>query len=473
MRTPAAALSLLLSWLAAACASDRTDGVGSSTAEDEHEHGPKARLSPPALAALLAQGRPSTGGAGSPPGGTTGSAGSFDTQGIWSGFGDWEPTVACSRDGRYVYQMTTRYGDPSAVSQPYVAFRGSLDGGNTWLPDQFIENKRAWEADPQVALSDDGTVFILWLSLFNPGVSFKKSSDHGKTWSTPIALAPPGPFYPPGWSDKPWLAVHPNGQDLFVGFNASDPYVVVSHNGGTSWSRPKRTANNGRYWYHTGSCVTPFGDVYFATADYSQSNKGKTYVNVTFSKDNGKTWNNTRVDTSEEMPGCSSVPGCYFGFLGPQSAIACDSAGTLAYVYNAGGVKSAPQQLWFSTSTDGVTWTTPQQISVANANVNNGFPQITAGPAPGDFRVSWQDDRAGGLWNTWFKETKDGGTSWSADVRLSNLVANGSYKHSSGYDFVFGDYNGMAVDDWGTNHVIWAEGASYNGPGNTWYTKGW
>ncbi len=440
---------------------------------EEHERRPKARLAPGALAALLAQGRPSTGGAGSPPGGTTGTAGNFDLQQAWSGFTDWEPHVACSRDGRYVYQMTTRYGDPSAVSQPFVALRVSIDGGDTWLPDQFVENVRRWEADPQVAVSDDGTVFVVWLSLFNPGVSFKKSSDHGKTWTAPVQLAPPGPAYPPGWSDKPWLTVSPNGQDLFVGFNASDPYVVVSRNGGATWSNPKRTANNGRYWYHTGGCVAPTGEIYFATADYNANFRGKTHLDVTYSKDDGKTWQNTRIDSSEEMPGCAGVPGCYFGFLGPQSAIACDSAGTLAYVYNAGRVKNAPQQIWFTTSTDGVTWTVPLQISVANANVNNGFPQITAGPDPGDFRVSWQDDRNGGAWNTWFKETKDGGTTWSGDLRLSNLISNAFYKHTAGYDFVFGDYNGMAIDRFGTNHLIWGEGFSYNGPGNTWYSKGW
>lgn len=452
------------------------DPRASIDADSSPERRPKARFTPAAgaaFSALIAQGRPSTGGAATPPGATAGGAATFDTQLPWSGFTDWEPTVACSRDGRYVYQATTRHGDPNSFSQPHVALRVSIDGGATWLPDQFVENTRRWEADPQIAVSDDGTVFVVWLSLFTPGVSFKKSTDHGKTWSTPIALAPPGKSFPPGWSDKPWLTVHPNGQDLFVGFNASDPYVVVSHDGGVTWTKPRRTANNGRYWYHTGGCVTPNGAIHFATADYRTNYLGKTYLNVTSSKDNGKSWQNTRVDTSEEMPDCAGVAGCYFGFLGPQSAIACDSAGTLAYVWNAGRSKNAPQQLWFATSTNGVTWSAPQQISVANAAVGNGFPQITAGPTPGDFRVTWQDDRDGGLWNTWFKRTLDGGATWSADVRLSNMASSGAYKQVGSYGFVFGDYNGMAVDQWGTNHVIWGEGYNYNGPGNTWYTKGW
>lgn len=447
--------------------------------EEEHERRPKAHLDSmsgallsQALAQSMSSKRPSaTTPASTPP--PTGTASTFDGELPMSYFSDWEPAVACSRDGKYVYQSTTRYGDPNAFSQPHLPLRISTDGGQTWQPDQYIENTRAWEADPQIAVSDDGTVFVVWLSLFTPGVSFKKSSDHGRTWTAPIALAPKSASFPSGWSDKPWLVVHPNGQDLFVGFNSSDPYVVVSHDGGATWTAPIQTASNGRYWYHTGGCVAPNGDIHFATADYRFDFGGPTYVNVTSSTDNGATWSNTRIDTSDEMPGCGSVPGCYFGFLGPQSSIACDAAGTLMYVWNAGVGRRRPQKLWFSTSTDGVNWSTRQQISVAPNAVHNGFPAVATSSTPGDFRVVWQDTRMAGTWNTWFKETRDGGASWSNDVRLSHLDVPVVYKSSLGYDFVFGDYLGLAVDQFGTNHVIWGEGANYNGPGHTWFTRGW
>ena len=46
------------------------------------------------------------------------------------------------------------------------------------------------------------------------------------------------------------------------------------------------------------------------------------------------------------------------------------------------------------------------------------------------------------------------------------------YKTRAGYMFPYGDYLSLSVDGEGTNHVIWGEGASYNGPGGVWYTRG-
>ena len=62
--------------------------------------------------------------------------------------------------------------------------------------------------------------------------------------------------------------------------------------------------------------------------------------------------------------------------------------------------------------------------------------------------------------------------SWSAAMRLSDLGSGASYKTAAGYAFPYGDYFEIAVDGTGRNHVIWAEGTSYDGPGGTWYTRG-
>ena len=86
----------------------------------------------------------------------------------------------------------------------------------------------------------------------------------------------------------------------------------------------------------------------------------------------------------------------------------------------------------------------------------------------------WQDDRNGATnrWNTWYRTTTDGGATWSADARLSDLGSGAPYKHPEGYVFPYGDYLEIAVDGAGTSHVIWGEGASWTGAGGTWYTRG-
>ena len=102
-----------------------------------------------------------------------------------------------------------------------------------------------------------------------------------------------------------------------------------------------------------------------------------------------------------------------------------------------------------------------------------GFPVVESGPTAGDFRAAWQDDRNGPTaWNTWYERTTNGGSTWSAQVRLSNVGSGAAYKSGNGYAFPYGDYFDIDVNASGTNVATWGEGTSYNGPGGTWFTRG-
>jgi hypothetical protein len=403
---------------------------------------------------------------------TGGHQGEFDRESLWSLLDDWEPALACSRDGRLVCQMTTRFADPYSTSSSPVILRVSLDGGASFLPDQYVEDLKPWEADPQVQIADDDAIYALWMHGFTPGCKIKKSADRGRTWSAPVVVAPAGGGNPPG-TDKPVLLVSPDGQDVYVGFNWSHSYVAASHDGANTFATAVKTSNDSRAWYHSGGCIAPNGDVYFAAADFRATFRGTADIDLIRSTDGGLTWTTQVVDTVAEPPGCAWSPGCYFGFFGSTAVLACDDAGTFMLAYVDSTVANAPQQIVVRTSTDGVTWSAKRQISYPNAAVNNAFPGVVAGRDPGDYRIVWQDDRFGfGLWNTWFTQTRDGGATWSPHVRLSDALVSGPYKTSAGYFFPYGDYLGMAIDEFGTHHVIWGEGASWNGPGGTWYTQG-
>ncbi len=462
-----AALATLVA-LTTTCAAVRAS-AHEERGEEEAERRGKVRFDPALVTALLPALQVGPSVATSPPGSPSHPL--LDNERIWSRFTDWEPAVACSRDGRFVYQMTTRYGDPAAHSQPVIVLRTSTDFGATWFPDQYVDNRATWEADPQVQVADDGTVFICWLSLFKPGILFQKSTNHGFTWTPAIVVAPASPTFL-GWSDKPILFISGDGQDVYIAFSETDCYVVVSHDGGQTFSAPIKTNNDSRLWLPSGGCVARNGDAYFTSADYSQNYSGVTRINVIRSTNGGATWKSVRVDLSQEPPDCSSVPGCYPGFLSSQSSIAVDRKHKLMLVYNAGTVRHQPHPLWATTSKNGVTWSAPVQISVNDPLVSNAFPAVVAGPDANDFRVVWQDDRRGGAWNTWYQQTTDAGLTWQPSVRLSNIATPPLYKSSLGYDFVFGDYLGLAVDGQGAFHAIWGEGVSYNGPGSTWYTRG-
>ena len=82
--------------------------------------------------------------------------------------------------------------------------------------------------------------------------------------------------------------------------------------------------------------------------------------------------------------------------------------------------------------------------------------------------------KAPGQFNTWYTKSTDGGATWSAPVKLSNLTSGPPYKHPDGYTFTDGDYFGIAVSSTGVAHIIWgeADGSSLYCCGDTWYTKG-
>lgn len=402
----------------------------------------------------------------------------FDQERVWSQYNDWEPAIAADPSSSYVYQLTTRYNGPEPCNRcagPYIIFRRSSNGGATWEADKFLTPYRKAHNDPEIEVANDGTIYAAWLNDYVPGIKFTKSTNRGETWSTPIAITTKAGK--PSWSDKPILAISPTGRDVYIAFNASDAYVAVSHDFGATFSKPIKTNNDTRYWFHNGGAVAPNGDVYFSAVDYSQDYTGDSYINVLKSTNGGATWTTTRVDTSKQMPDCAWAAGCTLGFFGPSAALAIDKAGTIMTImiaYNAGDVAGQPQKMWARTSTNGANWSARQELSNGATTVNNAFPALAAGPMAGDFRVAWQDDRNGSTtaWNTWYRSTNNSGTTWSAPIRVSDLGAGAPYKNANGYAFPYGDYFEIAVDAGGTAHLIWGEGTSYTGPGGSWYTRG-
>jgi hypothetical protein len=398
----------------------------------------------------------------------------FTAERVWSGHDDWEPAIAVDPSSSYVYQMTTRYTGkrPCDICRlPAIVFRSSSDGGTTWGPDRWIALTHESQNDPQIAVANDGTIYAVLLNDFVPGIKFTKSSDHGLTWTEPIRLT--GGGRKPAKSDKPVLAISPNGQHVYIAFNFSDSWVVASHNFGRTFLTAVKTNSDTRYWFHSGGAIAPNGDVYFTAADYSQNFEGDVHIDVLKSTDKGKSWATIRIDTSKETPSCDWSDGCYLGFLGPAPGLAIDPNSKILIAYNAGNVAGGNERIYVRTSLNGVNWSARKSISAGSGTVDSGFPVVQSG-GPDDFRVVWQDNRNGppNIWNTWYRRSTNGGLSWGSPIRLSDQSSGAPYKTAGGYFFPYGDYLEFAVDQDGKNFVIWGEGSSYDGPGGTWYTRG-
>ncbi|HEY1770767.1 MAG TPA: sialidase family protein [Chthoniobacterales bacterium] len=390
----------------------------------------------------------------------------WDSERVWSGEDDWEPFCAVDRASRFVYQLTTRFN--ARVSG--IFFRASSDGGETWGLDQLIAPIHEWQADPQIEVAADGTIFVVWLDGPHWTSRLIKSSDHGATWTPPVTIAPSLP-----WTDHPWLAVSPDGRDVYVGLNEDESFLVASHNGGATFDAPVLTSHTpGHWWDHNGATIAPDGSIYFVAINFFLDYRGDAEISVISSHDKGASWQVAHIDRSAPPPGCNGAPGCEYGFLSSTASLAIDPGGTILLAYSAGEAIKQPEPMWITTSTDGAHWTPRVQVSHPNAAATSGFPAVAAGPVAGDFRVVWQSDAAGDPrgWNTFYRRTTDGGVTWGEITQLSDRTTGAPYKTPAGYLFPYGDYLSLSVDAAGTNHVIWGEGTSYNGPGGVWFTRG-
>jgi hypothetical protein len=152
---------------------------------------------------------------------------------------------------------------------------------------------------------------------------------------------------------------------------------------------------------------------------------------------------------------CTSK-GCYADFYSSQAAVAADASGKLVFAYLKSTVDGGPKSLYVRTSSDGSTWSA---AILVNARGDSNMPALAAGPTAGDFRLMWQDNRNGAnAWNTWYARTTNGGATWSAPVRLSNLGSGAPYKTSAGTNFAI----------WGEGNGIYVGG----GTGGSWWTRG-
>ena len=383
----------------------------------------------------------------------------------------WEPSIAA--DGyRHVYVLYPQYGGvPGCGScpSPTMILVISNDNGRTWQPPKQIAPPGSGQWDAQVVVDplDGKTVYASWLQNNKSTVAVAKSSDYGATWSTVIANSTNAGV------DKDVLTVR--GKDVYVGYNhAQKVWVSASHDAGQTFTSAVVNPNGKLGWSLAGGAtIDPSGNVYYSWSGYTQNGGAKGPVNLYISKssDGGATWSLTLLDISGAPYDCSAYF-CGWAYLGAQITMTSDAAGTLYALWNAGPADKAAERIYFSESTDaGATWQPKQDVSLAAPGVEHAFPAIAAG-ASGDVRIAWMDSRNSPLWNVYYRSSTNGGATWSGETRLSSYAAGYSYIQAGGFNFPFGDYFQIAIDNTGNTQACWGEGLNYDTPGSIWYTSG-
>jgi len=389
---------------------------------------------------------------------------------------DWEPAIAADPNAPYVYLLTTHFTQKPCKGDcpyPYLSLHVSSDGGKTWAPQHpLCACKGNWQYDPQIeVVPDTGDVYAAYLNGFN--VVFVKSTDHGQTWSAPIAT-----YGTVSWNDKPALATSDDGRDVYISWNGptgGDPWVVQSHDGGETWTQTK-LVDSKRYFFAFDADVLHDGTVVFAESAISYTASGTNPEGVVkhhvfVSRDGGATWEDHVVDTVKVGEACVSG-GCSADFYIGHDALSGDDQENLVLLYDGARIEFGRQRIFTRYSTDeGRTWSPRQALSVAGENATT--PAVESRDA-GDVRAWYMqtahhDDPDD--WNVFYRSSTDGGRTWTTPVKLSDATSGAGYKHPAGFDEVYGDYGEIAITNTGRAIATWGEGFSWDGPGGVWFNR--
>jgi hypothetical protein len=452
-------------------AAERETGVVEEEEEEEEAEGAKTRRKSGLIERSVVESAPGAGVIAPAI-----AEGTFATQsrlGYQTGDG-WEPAIAADAFG-HVYMLYAQYeGVPGcdACQSPTQILQVSNDRGQTWQAPRVLQanSEKGWDSQVVIDPADGQTVYASWIERQKSDVVVAKSIDFGVHWTYTVANR-----INKG-ADKDILAVR--GSDVYVAYDHSTQmYVASSHDGGATFTETKINANANLGWALAGGgTVDMAGNVFFSWNGYEQNGQAKGPVNLFISKstDKGRTFSNTLLDVSGDPRDCSADL-CGWAYLGAAITMTSDASGTLYALWNSGPLGKAPNRIWFSRSTDhGRTWSVKRDVSLARAGAEHAFPAIAA-RGSGDVRISWMDSRVrpdNSLWNTYYRSSTNGGRSWSTERDISSFVGGYTYIKADGFEFPYGDYYEIDIDDLGTAHLANGQGINYDSPGAIWYTRG-
>jgi hypothetical protein len=386
---------------------------------------------------------------------------------------DWEPAVATDPNAPYVYVVTTRYGVGKPCKgncpDPWMALNVSKDGGATWS-DQvpLCACKGSGQFDPIIEVApNNGDVYALYMNGYN--VMFIRSTDHGTTWTDPVAT-----YGKVSWNDKPVLATSDDGRDIYVSWNGpqgGDPWIAQSHDRGKTWTQT-RLKKTTRYFYAFDADVTNDGEVIFAETSVVYASSvgltGTTKVHAIISTDRGTTWKNVVVDAYPAGLAAVDRADYYAGHV----ALSADDNGDLVIAYDAPTTLYGRQRIYTRRSADGgLTWSDRTARSVDGEMATAPAIESTG---DGDVRMFYFQTAQGGdvdVWNVWYRSSADGGATWTSPLKISDASGGAAYKTADGFGEPYGDYGEMGITSTGATFAAWGEGPSYWGPGGVWINR--
>jgi len=378
----------------------------------------------------------------------------------------------------------------------------STDAGGSWVDSSFREQLEFGGGDPQVAFGLHGTAYFTALAFVKDengnakgGLFFYRSEDGGKTWQKPTDLG-----Y--NYDHEVMTVDHTFGKYagrvyISVLYGKYPEYTVGifrSDDDGRTFAGPVDAASGKSVigintaknvvLLGDGTLVLPYVDFEYDEAKAKSAHSSNLWI-VT-SSDGGVTFSQPVKVGTEEFNNDPKAPG-----FQTMAAMAVDSDGpfkdrlyTVWTDYRGGSYR-----LLFSYSKDrGKTWSVARPIvDDVPSSVSQYQPELAVSN-DGVVGMTWFDTRNSANhdnreYDEYFAASVDGGQTFTAPVRVSdatssrmgkgNLAMQGSLfdiempsgEEETRVSFISGasrwpaggDYMGMAVDDHGVFHPLWAD----------------
>lgn len=372
----------------------------------------------------------------------------------------------------------------------------SRDGGRTWgnglLPGHPKDARKtalsdfACGSDPVLAFGPDGTAYyasihvteseekgvlppqtapVTGYPILNSGLAVTRSQDGGETWDDPVVLlsVDDGSII-----DKEWIAVDPRDGTLYVTYILNGVLSAFrSDDAGATWTDPVPIAGDDGNPVQFGQvAVTGDGVVHFVYWGVQQAAGETSGIYHTQSGDRGATWS-APVRAAAFAPVID--PGTAHKYrIVTLPALAVDNAtGALYVAYPmAAEPGAAPRAqadldiLAVASKDGGATWSAPVRVNDDLVGPQNGqwMPAVAVGPE-GTLHVTWldyRDDPTGQNALTYYAHSKDGGATFSTNVRLGDVPFDGTGGYHQSGAGTIGDYMGLVASPFAV-HAFWAD----------------